>query len=202
MSDIIVQTLVNPANYWLRLVSKIVDFSFYLLINVLVLSATSTILISGLGLSIDQSQEYFQACVSDISSPQCLNLGQDYQILMWSLPVFSTIIYILYFVIIPALVLPSTPAKILFQLHIISQDQEKPTILQLFVREIFFVMFIFFSFAPFLLAFSVAAGILQIFILLETSKALFSPFKTTWHDDLSATRVIEKQKLDKNENFI
>jgi hypothetical protein len=47
-----------------------------------------------------------------------------------------------------------------------------------------------------------AAYLMQVFIFIECSKALFSKTQTTWHDDLSATKVIQIQKLDKNENFI
>jgi uncharacterized RDD family membrane protein YckC len=196
------QLLIKPANYWLRLVVRLSDFGIYLFINVFIISIISILLTSGLGISIDQTQEYFQTCFSDISSPQCLNLGANYRVLLWSFPIISTLIYIIYFVFFPRFFYRATPAKLLFKLKIISQEANPLSLLQLLVREIFFILFVFFSFSPFIPALSQAAGLMQIFIFIESSKALFSQSQTTWHDDLSSTQVIRIQKLDKNENFI
>ncbi len=196
------QLLIRPANYWLRFVVRIIDFFIYLFINILLISIISILLTSGLGISLEQSQQYFQACYANITSPECLNLGTNFKILLWSIPTISTLVYIAYFVILPKFLFRATPAKLLFKLKIINQGQDSLILLQLFVREIFFILFIFFTFSPFIPALAQVAYLMQLFIFIESSKALFSQSQTTWHDDLSSTKVIQLQKLDKNENFI
>jgi uncharacterized RDD family membrane protein YckC len=104
------------------------------------------------------------------------------------------VFYIMYFVLMPKTKLKSTFGKLAMKLRIVDDKlQNKVTLIQLFTREVFWILFWFFIFfSPIFPTFAqISTNIILIFLLVNSIKISFSQDKIGFNDTLSNTRTIK-----------
>ncbi len=203
----------DPASILLRLLARVID----LLIVYLLASGLSILIFSLLAISQPEKAKIYSNYVrantltswenleknfssSDNLIINCPNsndesclVAREYllsQILILSISLL--VVHILYFCTMTKSRFSNTIGKHLLGIRVVDQIGRTSSLIQLFTREIFFILwYISMIFSIFWLQLAVVENLLTFLILISVLRGSFSKDKITLHDQLSYTKVVK-----------